>query len=60
MVTARPTGTVADNIKRVNTDEFQIQKPYKCDPYYPADPYGQDENQEMNLNVTNCNSNTYT
>ena len=59
MVATRSTGTVADNIKWVNTEESQIQKPYKWDPYYPADPYGQDQNQEMNLNVTNCNSNTY-
>jgi len=38
MVTVRPTGTVADNIKWVNTEESQIQEPYKWDPYYPADP----------------------
>jgi secreted PhoX family phosphatase len=44
--------------KWVNTEESQTRKPYKWDPYYPADPYGQDENQEMNLKVTNCN-NTY-
>jgi hypothetical protein len=60
MVTDRPTDTVEDNIKWVNNEESQIQKPYKWDSYYPVDPFCQDEYQEINLNVTNCNSNTYT
>jgi len=59
MVTARPNGTVADNIKWVNNEESLSQKPYKWYPYYPADPYCQDENQDMNINVTNSNSNIY-
>jgi hypothetical protein len=59
MVTERPTDTVADNIKWVNNEESQIPKPYKWDPYYHVDPFCQDEYQEINLNVTNCNSNTY-
>lgn len=57
-VTTRPTGTVVDKIKWVNTEESQILKPHKWDPCYPVDPYFHNENQEMNLNVTNCNSNT--